>query len=236
MTTGRSIHDGDFYSPIRPANLFLFQQRSRAMLRMMAANSLLPVSGKRILDVGCGGGQQLVDFEGWGARRSDLAGIDVDESRVQRAQARLTCAASTGRSGADIRCGDASRLPWPDAAFDLVHQSVVFTSIPVDATKQAVAGEMLRVLKPGGAVIWYDFLYNNPRNPSVRAVGAREIRALFPNCAVTLKRITLAPPIARTVAPRLWLAAMLLEEMVLANTHYLGIIRKTGVDVSDADT
>jgi ubiquinone/menaquinone biosynthesis C-methylase UbiE len=225
-SSGRSIHDDDFYSPTRPANLFLLQQRARAMLRLLAASRLLPVHGKRILDVGCGGGQQLVDFESWGARRADLAGIDIDESRVQRAQARLTCDSTAGSAGADIRRGDASRLPWPDATFDVVHQSVVFTSIPADAGKRAVAAEMLRVLKPGGTVIWYDFLYNNPKNPSVKGVGAREIRALFPNCAVTLKRVTLAPPVARKLAPRAWMAAMLLEELVVANTHYLGLIRK----------
>src|SRR4051794_3042589 len=89
IVVGRSIHDDEFYSPTRPANLFLYQQRARAMLQLLAAGSGLPLDEKRILDVGCGGGRQLVEFEGWGARRTALAGIDVDESRVRIARARL---------------------------------------------------------------------------------------------------------------------------------------------------
>jgi SAM-dependent methyltransferase len=226
LVVGRSIHDDEFYAPTRPANLFLYQQRARAMLRLLTASGDLPLHGKRILDVGCGAGRQLIEFETWGAQRAELAGIDVDESRVRAARDRLTCASASGATGADLRCGDAAALPWSDGTFDIVHQSVVFTSLGSVEFKRAVAMEMLRVLKPGGAVLWYDFLYDNPSNPTVKGVGAAEIRALFPNCEMTLKRVTLAPPIARRLVPVTWLLATLLETLVLANTHYLGIIRK----------
>jgi hypothetical protein len=75
-------------------------------------------------------------------------------------------------------------------------------------------------------LIWYDFLFNNPKNPHVRGIGAREIRSLFPGCAVTLKRITLAPPIARRLVPITWIGSLILERLFIFNTHYLGIIRK----------
>jgi hypothetical protein len=100
------------------------------------------------------------------------------------------------------------------------------TSILDDGMKKAVAIEMLRVLKPAGIILWYDFLFNNPKNPQVRGIGAREIRALFPDCLVTLRRITLAPPIARRLVPVTWIGALLLEKITFLNTHYLGIIRK----------
>jgi hypothetical protein len=117
-------------------------------------------------------------------------------------------------------------MPWPDTAFDIIHQSTVFTSLLDQGTKKAVATEMLRVLKPKGVILWYDFFYNNPKNPHVRGVGAQEIRALFPGCSVRLKKITLAPPIARRLVPFTWIGALLLEKIALLNTHYLGIIRK----------
>jgi len=104
----------------------------------------MPLGGQKILDIGCGDGRHLVDLESWGARRGDLAGIDLSESRVLRARTRL-CAARAESLGADIRVGEASNLPWPDATFDIVHQSTVFTSIIDDRMKQAVADEMLRV-------------------------------------------------------------------------------------------
>ena len=34
--------------------------------------------------------------------------------------------------------------------------------------KQAVAEEMLRVLKPQGLILWYDYHVNNPWNKDVR--------------------------------------------------------------------
>jgi hypothetical protein len=84
---------------------------------------------------------------------------------------------------------------------------------------------MRRVLKPDGAILWYDFSYNNPRNPAVRKVSANEIKALFTDCDVDLARVSLAPPIARRLVERSWLAASVLERLKLLNTHYFGVIR-----------
>jgi ubiquinone/menaquinone biosynthesis C-methylase UbiE len=216
----------DMYALTQAVNLFFYQQRCRFLLHAMTHGGLMPLADKKLLDVGCGTGRHLLDFEAWGSQRSNLAGIDLIESRALYARAWL-CTPSPGSVfGADIRVGCASSMPWPDATFDVVYQSTVFTSIIDHGMKRAVATEMLRVLKPGGAVLWYDFFYNNPKNPHVRGVKAYEIRALFPKCHVKLKRITLAPPIARWLVPLSWIGALLLEKIALLNTHYLGIIHK----------
>jgi hypothetical protein len=104
-------------------------------------------------------------------------------------------------------------------------QSTVFTSILAHDIKKRVAMEMIRVTRRGGAILWYDYFRNNPRNSDVRAVPATEIRELFPKCAIQLERLTLAPPLARAVAPASWALAALLEAIPLLRTHYLGIIR-----------
>jgi SAM-dependent methyltransferase len=137
--------------------------------------------------------------------------------RIGRARERLP--------DADIRQGNGESLPWADGSFDLVLQSTVFTSILDGAMRATVAGEMARVLSPSGAILWYDFFRDNPRNPDVRGVGSDEIRRLFPGLDVSLRRITLAPPIARRVAPRSWVGAATLEAMRALNTHYLGMLR-----------
>jgi hypothetical protein len=85
---------------------------------------------------------------------------------------------------------------------------------------------MLRVLKPGGAVLWYDFHFDNPRNADVKAVTPREVRALFPGCRVTLKRAGLAPPVARRLAPLSWMACHVLEKVPFLCTHHLGLIER----------
>ena len=60
----------------------------------------------------------------------------------------------------------------------------------------------------------------------MKGIRAREIRSLFPGCEMTLQRVTLAPPLARRLVPISWMAALVCEGLVLANTHYLGLIRK----------
>jgi ubiquinone/menaquinone biosynthesis C-methylase UbiE len=210
----------DFYSKDRPANLFLRHGQERALVQLLAEAGQTPLAGKRLLDVGSGEGDWLALFEGMGARRADLAGIDLDPARVAAATARLP--------GADVRPGDAGALPWADASFDLVSQFTVFTSILDGALKRRVAAEMTRVLKPGGRIVWYDFSYDNPRNKNVRGVSRRELAALFPGARFMLRRTTLAPPIARRLVPRSWTAAALIESLGVLNTHWLGLIEPRG--------
>ena len=225
----REIPPGS-YSLTKPTNLFLRQQRTRCVLEILRRDHFLPLGNRRILEIGCGAGGWLPDFEAWGAQRDLLAGIDLDEARVAQAQ-RLLSAHRGERGtlltpGADIRLGDATNLPWPDGCFDLVLQSTVFTSVLDGDMKKALAAEMLRVLKPGGMILWYDFCFNNPNNRNVRGITKREIAALFPNCCIKLQRITLAPPLARRIVPVTWLGALVLEKLSFLNSHYLGLMRK----------
>jgi ubiquinone/menaquinone biosynthesis C-methylase UbiE len=220
----------DRYALTRPENLFQVGQRERRALAALRRADVLPLEGKAVLEVGCGSGGWLTTFEAWGVSRADLAGIDLDETRLARARRRL-CAYRDEQGallagGADLRLGDAAALPWDDGSFDVVLQSTVFSSVLDAGMRRAVAAEMLRVLKPHGIVLWYDFYYNNPSNPNVRGVGRKEIAALFPRCDIRLRRVTLAPPLARRVVPRTWLGAALLEALTVFNTHYLGVVRK----------
>ena len=93
--------------------------------------------------------------------------------------------------------------------------------------KEDVARQMLRVLKREGIILWYDYFVDNPQNPDVRGVRKKDIYDLFSDCKIYLKRITLAPPITRFLAPRSYLLSYLLESMRFLNTHYLGVIKKT---------
>jgi ubiquinone/menaquinone biosynthesis C-methylase UbiE len=209
--------DPDLYSDTRPVNLFLHQGQQRALLEALERSGLLPLRTKRILEIGCGTGRWLRAFGVFGAESANLAGIDLDGARVEDARRKA--------SAADLRIGDATQLPWPDGTFDIVFQSLVFTSILDAATRKAVAGEMQRMLRRGGAILWYDFRYNNPANTSVRKVTASEIRELFPDHDVELSRVSLAPPIARRLVHRSWFLASALEKLQVLNTHYFAVIR-----------
>ena len=226
----------EYYSPVAPAQLFMRQARERAALQLLGDAGFLSLRDKRILEVGCGSGQWLVDFETWGATRANLAGVDLVPERAARAKARLADVRDeTGRivtAGADIRGGNAAELPWADASFDLVLQSMMFSSILDDAMRAAAAREMIRVLTAQGIVLWYDFFVDNPRNPHVRGVTKREIAHLFPGFRLHARRVTLMPPLARLLVPRWRLAAGVLESIRFLNTA-LVIVLQRAVGSSD---
>jgi len=208
----------DFYAWSRPANLFTQCQLSRDLIRSLHALGFFPLTGRSVADIGCGGGTWLLEFAQWDADASALAGIDLDEARIGKARRRLP--------GADLRVGSADHLPWADESFDLVTQFTLFSSILDPSLKVAIARQMLRILKPEGIIVWYDLHRNNPRNPNVRAIGFAELRKLFPGCAIDTRRVTLAPPIARAIAPVCWPAAAALEAAAFLRTHHLHVIRK----------
>ena len=205
----------DFYAWSRDVNFFYHSQTARAAIRALRQAGRFPLSGCKVLDAGCGSGSWLLEFAQWGADR--LHGLDLDPGRLDIAARFLP--------GADLRCGDARTLPWPDESFDLVSQFTMFTSMLDADVKRSVAQDMLRVLKRDGVILWYDFRVNNPANRNVRGIEAAEIRSLFPGCDVTLTRTTLAPPLARRIVPVTWIGALMLERIPWLRTHYVAVIR-----------
>ncbi len=193
--------------------------RYRETARLLRAHSFHPLTETRILDVGCGDGTMLRQFLEWGAQPRSLSGIELRHEAVEKARYLSP--------NIEVRCGSATELPWPDSSFDLVCQHTVFSSVLVTSMKQQIASEMSRVLRPDGGVLWYDFLYNNPRNPEVQGVGSSEIRLLFPGFEIDLQRITLVPFIARRL-PESMLPVLypLLAAVPFLKTHYLGMLLK----------
>jgi SAM-dependent methyltransferase len=217
-TFAQRLND-DRYAWTTPAHVFMMQSVERRLLATLSHNGITSLGGKRILEIGCGSGRWLREFVKWGAQPDNVMGMDLRADGV--IGARETCA-----HGVRLFCGSAAALPLPAASFDLVAQFTVFTSILEAALKRQVAFEMLRVVKPTGLILWYDFFFNNPKNANVRGVAGREIQRLFPGCSVKLRRVTLAPPLTRRLASRSWSACSLLEAIPLLRTHFLGVIRK----------
>ena len=204
------------YSMADPAHRMACEERERKLLAALAQHGFSSLEHAKILDVGCGAGSWLRDFLRWGARPENLAGVDLLPERIAEAR-RLS-------PEINLRCGSATRLEAPDGTFDLVLQSTVFTSILDFEMKRQIAREMMRVLKPPGCIVWYDFFRNNPRNRDVRGVSRAEIVQLFPGCEISLQRLTLAPPLGRPLARFSPALCRLLSHLKPLCSHYLGII------------
>ena len=207
------------YDFVNPAVCLSVQERERALLQWIRYAGLAPLASRRLLEIGCGTGRNLLDLLRLGFQPENLVGNELLPERVEAARRILPPALH-------IVPGDASQLDFPAQSFDIVYQSVVFTSI-LDRNFQAeLARHMWRLIAPGGGVLWYDFVYDNPRNPDVAGVPVRRIRELFPDGDLRYWKITLAPPIARAVTrlhPALY---TVFNSIPMLRTHVLCWIRK----------
>jgi len=116
-------------------------------------------------------------------------------------------------------------LPFKDKTFDIVVQSTVFSSILNRDLRFSVAKEMLRVLKPSGIIIWYDFRYSNPYNPNVTPMRLNHIFELFGHHSFLIKSLTLIPQVARRLAGISYLACRILEAFPFLRSHYLVVVK-----------
>lgn len=118
----------------------------------VALRDLVPMMPARqepfstVLDLGCGHGRALPLLEER-FRPARLVGIDVDPELIAKAQVeRARCHVPV-----DLKTGSATRIDLDDASVDLVfcHQSFHHF-----ADQEAVGREILRVLKPGGMLLF----------------------------------------------------------------------------------
>lgn len=98
--------------------------------------------GDRVVDVGCGTGD--LTFACLDAGADSVVGLDFARPMLERARAK---AIRRGVEGACWVLGDATRLPFPDAALDGWCSAFVVRNIP---DLDAALAEAFRVLRPGG--------------------------------------------------------------------------------------
>jgi ubiquinone/menaquinone biosynthesis C-methylase UbiE len=141
--------------------------------------------------------------------------------RAALARERLPAAVS-------VLAGDASELDLPDGQFDIVLQSTVFSSILDMSFQKKLADRIWKLTRPGGGILWYDFTYDNPRNPDVRGMPYYMVRELFPGAEFVRWRLTLAPPVSRRVTRMRPVFYTLFNALPFLRTHLLCWIHKVG--------
>ncbi|HWQ28916.1 MAG TPA: methyltransferase domain-containing protein, partial [Dehalococcoidia bacterium] len=112
-----------------------------------------------------------------------------------------------------------------DGAFDLVTMCTLLSSIVDGAQRLSALREASRVLRSGGWLVVYDFPWN-PLNREVRPVSLGELRDALPGHAVTARRVTLAPPLARLLAGPAPGLCRILERLPFLRSHLLVAIGK----------
>jgi SAM-dependent methyltransferase len=207
------------YHPLRPDVWHTLQERQRALFALLEAAGWDDLAPRRIAEIGCGSGGNLLELLRLGCRPEHLTGLELLPERHAQAGALLP-------PGVTLRLGDALQAPIAPGSQHLVLLSTVLSSLLDDAHQQRIADAAWAWLAPGGAVLCYDLRVDNPRNPDVRGVPLQRLRRLFPAAQMRHRRVTLAPPLARALCrlqPALYPVANMLPPL---RSHLLVWIEK----------
>jgi SAM-dependent methyltransferase len=154
--------------------------------------------GQELLDIGCGAGQSAIPA----ARRGlKVVGIDIAENLVNHANQR---AASEGLD-ASFHVGDAEALPCQTASVDVVITMIGAMFAP---RPDLVAGEIARVLRPGGKLYM--------ANWTPRGMPAQMFKCVS----------SYVPPPAGVIPPVLWGDEATVRERLEENFGELQMTRK----------
>ena len=108
-----------------------------------------------VFELGCGSGRYALQLaQKCGCR---IFGVDINESGVQTA-CRLAEAAQMSSLCRFEQCDASKRLLYPDGHFDAAFSNDVLCHIP---SRVHILGELFRVLRPGGRLVFSDALVIN---------------------------------------------------------------------------
>ena len=112
--------------------------------------------GKRVLDIGSGAGMDSLIAALQVGPEGSVTGIDMTPEMIENAR---KGAAELGLNNVTFVEGEAETLPFDNSSFDVVISNGVIDLIP---DKDAVFGEIYRVLVPGGRIQIADVTIQQP--------------------------------------------------------------------------
>jgi SAM-dependent methyltransferase len=200
----------DFYF-----NWQIQKERELVYARILRAQFGPDLSQLNFMEIGAGSGDNIFFFARRGIQWQNVWANELLDDRFEILKMKFPYC--------NLYKGDASQLELKQE-FDVVFQSTVFTSVLNNELKQKLADKMMEMVKTDGIILWYDFMYDNPRNKHVRGVKKAEIKKLFAKAGnIQFYKVTLAPPISR----RFYRIYHLINTLFpFLRTHVIAVIKK----------
>jgi len=207
-----------YWTLFKPLALFYRHQLERALTRVLRREGLA-VEGKRVLEDGCERGNLLRLLVELGATPGRCVGLDRDADALRDGRVKTAAAVHLVR-------GDAAALPFRDGAFDVVFQSLLFSSLPPGETRERAAREMERVVAEGGVLVWYDFVERAKGGGLPRGLELDEVRALFGEWRPAAHKFGLRFRWVLFLVNKWYWLAQTLASLGVARSHYIIIMRR----------
>ena len=119
---------------------FHYEKISNALIQRIECK------GKEIVDVGCGTG--ILSFIALEKGAAKMSCVDISKLMLEKCKEKSIIRGYTDDS-ISFHEGDAEKLPFDDATYDVVLLSMVLGVVP---NQQAAITELTRILRPGGTV------------------------------------------------------------------------------------
>lgn len=126
--------------------MFRVNGYGRSVERYLSARSLELPAGARVLDAGCGTGLLTLALARVLRKPVSITAVDLSHASLKTARRAVVETKGAPRHRLRFARADALRLPFPDAAFQMVATSGVLEYLPLREGFQ----ELARVLRPGG--------------------------------------------------------------------------------------
>lgn len=139
-------------------------------LRLAYIESIVPIAGKKIIDIGCGGG---ILTESMALKGAEVTGIDMNKSVIDVAKLHL----HESKANVDYHCISAETMAAErPLSYDIVTCLEMLEHVPDPA---AIVEACAKLLKPGGHV-FFSTLNRNPASYLFAILGAEYILKILP--------------------------------------------------------
>ncbi len=166
----------------------------------------------KVIEIGCSSGNMIDTLKRVGIKDKNIFGIDIRSERLKLTKRKYP--------HSNIITMNATNITFENDTFDFITVFTLFSSIINPDIRKSIAKEIIRILKPGGFILFYDVRYNNPFNKNLVAIRIREIKRLFPKMQFKVDRVTILPPLVRMLGKANSYLYKYLSSINFLNTHY----------------